>query len=249
MIPLLASLALAGAPTGSLGADWGALWPAIAQGATAPIALSEAELAKLAKGELLKRRERAEGGDRAVGALWTDAPREALWVAILDDQHDMLVSGLTERQLPGTNLSRKLLYQHLDMPWPVTDRQWVIDIQNNQELWQATGGAVWERSWTPADPALMPEPDPDAVWTPSNDGGWLLVTAGGGTLMIYHARSEIGGNIPDDLVTRYSVSALDELLRHVVKRACGLGDHYGPDHEPLGLPDGSALPAFTPRCL
>ena len=79
------------------------------------------------------------------------AQAETPWIAILDDQHDKLVSGLTEEQLPGTNQDHKYLYQRLALPWPFSDRQWVIDLSNNRTLWEKSHGAIWERTWSLAD--------------------------------------------------------------------------------------------------
>ena len=244
MIALFGALALAGADPAELRADWVAFEGARRSAAVHAVALSDADLAKLAAGGVVRARERVTGGDRAWGAVWTALPVEPLWVAILDDQPDTLVRGLFEEQLPGTTTARKLLYQRLDLPWPFDDRQWVIDIQNNPQLYSATDTAIWERSWTLTDPSLAVSATPDAVWTPVNEGGWMLARAAGGTLLVYHVRTSVGGAIPDDLVTRYALSTLDELLGHVLERAASLGDHYGVAHQPFYRPDGAALPPY-----
>jgi hypothetical protein len=198
----------------------------------------------MAKGEVARRRLPLEGADRVVGAMWTDLPRDAIWIAIQDDAHDKLVDNLRETRLPDTPSGHKRLYQHLDFPWPFTNRQWVIDIRDNPVLADATDGASWERTWDLADPALAPAPDPEGIWTPVNDGGWLLVTAGGGTIVVYHVRSVIGGAIPAEVVTRWAMGTLEQMLRHVEKRAQEIPGHYGADHTPIIRPDGSAIPPF-----
>jgi hypothetical protein len=248
VIPLLLAAAWASRvdPT-ALDQGWAA-WSGAMASARYPFAFTGADFAALAKGQVVRRRVPADGVDRAVGAWWTTTPRDALWIAILDDQHDTVVSGLVERQLPGTLPERKLLYQHLDLPWPATDRHWVADIRNNRALVSASGGGVWERTWTLAAPALAEEAGAvvpgEAIWMPELEGGWTLAEVAGGTLLVYHVRTVIGGSIPDDLVARWSLSTLDGMLRHIDARARSLAAHYGPDHAPVLRPDGSAIPPF-----
>lgn len=238
---LLLSTALAAPSATALQAAWDGAAPALSRAARQPVTLPGTMFEALAAGEVARAREELPGADRVIGALWTDAPRDALWIAILDDQHFDLVRGLVEEQLPGTGPLRKLLYQRLDLPWPLQDRQWVIDIQSNTALWRETDGALWERSWTLGDAALAPSPDPEAVWTTVNEGGWLLLEAAGGTLLVYHVRTEIGGSVPDEATTRWAWSTLDELLRGTVSRAAVVRAHYNSQHAPLSRPDGGVI--------
>lgn len=238
--------------TAQLQADWARLEPHLQALGRMPIELRRAELSAAAAGRVARRRERLDGTDRALGATWTDVDRDALWIAILDDACDTLVDGLTERHLPDPPPASKLLFQHVDLPWPFADRQWVIDIRNNPALFAATDGGLWERTWKLVDdPAAVQErvpgddmPAPDAVWTPVNAGGWLLADAGGGTLVVYHARVDVGGSIPDDLATAYTMSTLKGLLEHVVERARVIPDHYDASHAPIQRADGSVIPPW-----
>lgn len=246
MWALLLGTALAAPSAEALAEAWRAEMPALNRAARLPVALADAEFTQLARGQASRHREARGGADRVVGALWTALPRDTIWVAILDDQHFDLVSGLVEEQLPGTGALRKLLYQRLDLPWPLADRQWVIDIQSNTALARESGGAVWERSWTLADAGLAKNATPDAVWTTTNEGGWLLLEAGGGTLMIYHVRSDVGGSVPDGASAEWAWSTLDELLKTTAKRAAGLASHYTASHAPLYRPDGQPVPPLGP---
>lgn len=239
---LLVGAALAGAPPlAELKADWERLSALRAEHGQLSATLSDADLAQLAAGRMVKHRERIEGPDHAWGVAWSTAPREALWIAILDDTHDTLVEGLEEEQLPGTTPDRKLLFQHLDLPWPFEDRQWVLEIVNNPALFGASGGDIWERVWKLAPANLATSPDPDAIWTPENDGGWLLMEAAGGTLMVYQVRGDIGGAIPEDLVTRYALSTLDNMLDHIIERAAAIPAHYDSAHFVMNRPDGTGI--------
>lgn len=238
---LLLQVALAGPDPAALIADWAALGPALRSEGRMPPRLSEADLRRIAAGETVRRRVSGSGTDRAQGAMWSPLSKEALWIAILDDKHDTIVSGLREEQLPGTTPNRKLLFQHIDLPWPLTDRQWVIDLSNNRALYQATEGRVWERTWTLADPTLATHPDPEGVWLPANDGAWFLASAGGGTLAVYQVHTLIGGIVPDEVATRWALSSLREMLDHVSRRATVLGPHYQGAHEVMVRPDGSGI--------
>jgi hypothetical protein len=193
--------------------------------------------------------ERLGGTDRVVGAAWSELPHDQLWVAILDDACHTLVKGLTERHLPPELPGQKILYQHIRLPWPLSARQWIIDIRNNAPLYRASQGDAWERTWTLADrreeragslgEAAFPEPG--AVWTPLNEGGWLLLGVGEGTLLVYHGRADVGGAVPAELSTRYALSTLEELLRGVIDRAAQVPEHYRAGHAPVKRPDGSAI--------
>ncbi|MGB0639946.1 MAG: hypothetical protein ACPGTU_11470, partial [Myxococcota bacterium] len=56
-----------------------------------PILLQPEDFKLLSKGQVAKRRIRQEGPDRVMGATWSPQPREAIWLAVLDDTHDTLV--------------------------------------------------------------------------------------------------------------------------------------------------------------
>ena len=187
--------------------------------------------------------------DRVVGAAWSALPRDALWVTILDDACHTLVKGLTERHLAPELPGQKILYQHLRLPWPLSARQWIIDIRNNDSLYHSSAGGLWERTWTLAErreerAAMIGEagfPEPGAVWTPLNEGGWLLLDVGEGTLLVYHGRADVGGAVPAELSTRFALSTLEELLRGVIERAEQVSGHYRTGHTPVVRPDGSAI--------
>lgn len=242
---LLLSTALAAPSADALKAAWEAATPHLKAEARLPVSLPETSWATLSAGKVARVRQDLSGPDRVIGALWTEVPRDALWIAILDDQHFDMVEGLSEEQLPGTGPLRKLLYQRLDLPWPLQDRQWVIDIQSNTALYRASGSTVWERSWTLGDAALAPSADPDAVWSTTNEGGWLLIDAAGGTLVLYHVAAEIGGSVPDEASTQWAWSKLEELLVGTARRAADqVPAHYGAKHAPVVRPDGSSIPAW-----
>lgn len=257
-MPLLLLIWLSALPTATqLQAAWDAVVPALKAHGRLPVpSFSAAQWAELAQGRVVRQRvPSSDGVDRAVGAAWLAHPPDAIWIGVLDDVHDDLVSGLSETWMPGSSAQVKRLYQHLDLPAPFADRHWVLQIRNTPGPYTATGGAVWERTWQldPQGEAALAElpaeflarddaPELDgAVWTPVNDGGWTLVPAAGGVLVVYQVRTVVGGNIPDDLVVRYAVSTLDELLQHVGELAARAPGHYRAGHYPIQRPDGTPI--------
>ena len=210
---------------------WTAIQPAVADQSPVPIELTQADFQAIANSRIAKRRIREEGPDRAMGAMWVPVDRKLIWVAIIDDIHDQLVSSLTEKRLGLSEQGHKLLYQHLDLPWPVQDRQLVVQIQNNPSIAATTQGRLWERSWDLADPDRMKDPDPSAVWVPMTNGAWLLFPVQDGTVVVYHARTTIGGRVPDELVTRWAMLTVDEMMEHIVERAQQISKHYIAGHE------------------
>ncbi len=205
---------------------------------------TDAELERLAQGHFVKRRERQKGADRAIGAIWTAASMDEMWVAVQDEGHWGLVKGLVDERLPGSTFQHKILYQRLDMPWPFADRQWVIEVVNNQDLIAASGGKVWERTWSPSEKRGAAAEREEAVWVLTNDGGWLAADVAGGTLLVFHARTVIGGNVPEDAATSWSMMTLGGMLRDLVARSYKMPDHYVGDHGPIRRPDGTPIGVF-----
>lgn len=208
------------------------------------VSLTEEDFSKLAEGKVARRRLPATGSDRALGAIWSPLSRDAIWLAIQDDKDFTLVESLTEIQLEDTAWGHKRLYQHLDLPWPVTDRHWVLEIKNNVVMAKSSQDRIWERVWDLTTESDIPTGRPEAIWSPINDGGWFLVDACGGTLVIYHARSVIGGSVPREAVTRWAMLTLDSLLHTTIDRAEGIHTHYTHGHPPIQRPDQSEIPTW-----
>lgn len=208
-------------------------------------AWTEDELADLAKGDFVKRRERMDGADRAMGAIWTPASMDQVWIAVQDEIHWDAVKGLTEERLPGSTFQNKILFQSIDLPWPFADRQWVIEVVNNQPLFTASAGKCWERTWSP-HPARGAENElEDGVWVETNDGGWFLGEAAGGSLLVYHVRTTIGGNVPEDAATSWSMMTLGGMLKDLAEKSRESAGHYTADHPAIRRPDGSNIAVFS----
>ena len=205
---------------------------------------TEDEMADLAKGEFVKRRERMDGADRAIGAIWTPVGLDELWVAIQDEVHWESVKGLTEERLPGSTFQSKILFQSLDLPWPFADRQWVIEVVNNLDLYESSEAKCWERTWSPHPARGAKAELDDGVWVETNDGGWFVGSAAGGSLLVYHVRTLIGGNVPEDAATSWSMMTLGGMLKDLRDKSLESRAHYVGDHVPIRRPDGSEIGVF-----
>ncbi|MEQ1507370.1 MAG: hypothetical protein ABMB14_34395, partial [Myxococcota bacterium] len=209
MVALLAAaVALAAPDAAALTASWEGWRTTLDASARYPFRFTADEWARVARGDVMKRRERLDGTDRVLGVVWVDAPPDRTWIAI-HDPHGQYVDDVVHEELPGSTESDRILYQRIDLPWPLTPRQWVIRVRNNLGLIAATRGAVWERTWELSDQRGAAAELPHAVWLPVNEGGWFLVDAAGGTLLGYHVRTAVGGIVPDEAALRWSFAAMD----------------------------------------
>lgn len=216
---------------------------AIEAGGKYPVRWTEAEVRKLAQGEPVKRRTRLDGADRVLGAGWTPTTLAELWTAV-QDEHWGLVEGLVEEDLPGSRFEDRLVYQRIEAPWPFKDRQWVIRVQNNVPLWESSGHQLIERTWDLSSERGAKAEKPDAVWISVNEGGWLAFPAAGGSVVVYHVRAVIGGSLPDDAASSWTMMTLGGMMRGLVERSAEQRAHYTGDHRPILWPGGSPIPVF-----
>ncbi len=209
-----------------------------------PLDFSDKELARAAAGQVAKRRERLRGADRVVGMIWAPVSIDAMWAAMRDIEHKTTIDGFYGERFPDATHVRNTAYQSIDFPWPFADRQWVIELNNNVELFLSTKGAILERSWDVSPRRGAQGERDDAVWVEINDGSWFVASAAGGTLLAYQVRSVVGGSIPDDLATRWAMGALSGNLQGAVDRAASMPSHYRVGHAPILRPDGTLIPPW-----
>ncbi len=206
---------------------------------------SDKEFARLAQGKVVKRRERLDGPDRVLAALWTPSKRDPLWVSIQDENHWVIVDGYVDEDLPGSTFHDRTLYQRIGLPWPFADRQWVIDVKSNRTLLTVSSDTIWERAWSLSTRRGATVEEPDAVWIDRNDGAWVLADAEGGTLLVYHVRATVGGNIPDEAATQWSLMTVSSMIEDVNSRATSeVPTHYNGNHALIERPDGSQIPVY-----
>lgn len=222
--------------------------------------LSGKQIDEILNGGVAKIREKGATPDdpqRALGYILIDHPRPAVWLAALEPDY-LPVKGLTEYMARSEPNGNSTWYQHIKLPWPVTNRHWLIDLENNLELAEKTRGKVWEQTWD-----LAPGGEPEAmrivgqgkvagitmaearksIFTPVNHGAWIAVRLRDDkTLLIYAVTSVIGGMIPESLVVRYAMSTLDELLYGIADRAEKMRMLFASGDYPVPGGDGQPFP-------
>ena len=85
-----------------------------------------------------------------VGLRIVEAPRLLVWLTVMGvaSEPDVRLTRATLSQAPLGAYTR---YQHVNMPWPVRDRHWLIFCEKNIDLARATGGDYWEHRWSLVD--------------------------------------------------------------------------------------------------
>lgn len=235
--------ALAAPDATALQGAWEQWREALDRHARHPFTFDAAIWDKLAQGAVAKRRDRLDGTDRVIGVRWVDADLDTTWLAI-HDPHGEYVDGAVYETLPGSTVDRRFAYQRIALPWPLAARQWVIEIQNNLPLMAATQERVWERSWALSDRRGAKNESDSAVWLPVNEGGWFLAESVGGTLLVYHVRTSVGGVVPDEAAARWAFSTLDGMLTKIAERTVWARSHYRGAHEDVHRPGNTVVPRF-----
>lgn len=230
-----------------------------AQAGTALPPLSAGETAELASGEFVIKLSgdalTGSGGERDAediramglhGLQLIEAPRLLLWLSVMggNDERDYR---LTRATLGHGERGSYVRYQHVDLPWPIRDRHWVIDCHKNVGLAAASDGVVWEHSWSLHEhgpellaaamnagsiPRLTRDDLDEAVYLPANSGAWTMMDAGPHrTLVIAYVDADLGGFFPDPLVRAFTRKRLKggfELLAEMATRV-----HLNYDETPL----------------
>ena len=176
------------------------------------------------------------GDDRPTGELGVVGlhvvrmPRLLVWLTAM---------GVTSE--PDIRLTRAMLsvepdgsyvrYQHIDLPWPLRDRHWVIYCKKNVRIAETSNGGFWEHRWTLAEggEAMLSEAYEnglvrglsmrdleESIYLPANRGAWVLSELSPDTtLVIAFFDGELGGLFPDSLVRHFAVRRLREGLNLV----------------------------------
>jgi hypothetical protein len=236
---VLASIsALAAAPTDLLD-QWHAEADVVAAKSPVPVPLGPDDVAELLAGRSVARRFDTPSGAYATGAVWVPAPIDAVWVVLQDAPHDPPSKVSVQRLQSPPGMRR--VYMKLDLPFPLSDRQWVADVVTNGSLYDASGGDVWQRQWTLGDPGLAPSPDPDGVWVQESRGAWTLLAVGDGTLVLFSVRSVLGGALPESITQAFAIGQIRTALDRVSRRAQEIPAHYVAGHERITDPGGTAI--------
>ena len=214
--------------------------------------ISSGDWAEVSRGEVVvSRQPQPTGPDRVWGVSFIDEPPRSVWIAIIDDPHLHLSSEVLEYAMASSSPERKVLYQLLDLPFPLSNRCWVIEISSNSDVYERSGGLVWRREWRSIEngqdalhslPTELQSGALSAVYAPVNEGSWTLLPVGDGTIVVYEGRADSAGSLPGGLVDRFAQENVERTLLRLGEIASEAASHYGaeghytifaPNNEPL----------------
>jgi hypothetical protein len=231
------------------------------EGAVHPLpALTAQQRIDLAAGKVVRilRHGDPEQPSTAVGLALLSSSRDALWIAA-QDPHTQVDPALTEFVMRTIESDHALWYGYLDLPWPIKDRQWVVESRNTHTLAARSDDGCWEHTWQLV-PDGLEEARPligegrargvtlehleEAIFTPVNHGSWHMAPVSGGKVLVaYQATSVVGGAIPDSLVVQLTMSRLESVLRDLETRANEWArTHYTASHSSVLGGGGKPIP-------
>ncbi|MEL7024879.1 MAG: hypothetical protein AAGL69_14160 [Pseudomonadota bacterium] len=225
--------------------------------------LDEDTLARLATGEVVYRKvsvatPSAKGDStslRVIGYRVIREPREPLWLAALafDAGYN---ARLTEKLVETNEAGGGDWYQHLDMPWPLKDRHWLIRTEKSAQLAASSAGRLWEHQWSLVPDAhdrildlfvdgpigqVTEQQAAKSVELPLNNGAWVMgQLEATRTLVVVHATVDLGGIVPDSLVARQTRKNLIRMLGKIEKDAPDAWTNYN-DQYLIYRGDGSLI--------
>ena len=225
-------------------------------------ALNSADLRELSKGETVLLRDRTplaaddeEGDDqiRATGFKLFAKPRRQIWVSTLYKDPEA-AGGLKEHIFSMGERGGYTLYQYLELPWPIRDRHWTIEVSKYARLAEQTEQRVWEHGWRLAPtgkklaqqivdeniiPSISRKEMDRAIYLPVNRGGWIAIEVDAKhTLLIAHTTTVMSGWIPNRFVAVYTTRTLDKMIRAIDDYADQVTLQYDHRRFPVFTGDG-----------
>ena len=229
--------------------------------------LNSSQTVELLKGKVVKIIDHDPLGkdpSRAIGYFISDLSKNDLWLGT-QDPHFTVQSSTTEFLLEqdASTPDKMQWYGYLDTPWPITDRYWVVLSWNNHKLAKNSQEQYWEHPWElipngpeisrkSIDKGLIKKGSKsqldDAIYTPYNQGSWGMLSIldksiPGKTLVVYQAKTVVGGNIPEALILQVTYSGLDNLLLELDERTRNrVPKHYVSGHDTIYGGNGKKIP-------
>lgn len=193
-------------------------------------------------GEIMVSREGKAGHALALVEL----PVERLWKAINDEDHQAGFLVDESRVVAGTPRGRsRLLLQAMSRLG--VGRFWVDRVEMSRELYEASGGRLWELTWKDDFQAVDLESSPirevaaehrPVEWT---RGAWLFVPLGPECTWIdYYVESDPGG-----MLSSFQALGAKKALREAVEGLLRMAREHVPQPHPNARfvrPDGEVLP-------
>lgn len=225
--------------------------------------LSAAQVSELQNGGVVTILDSSAGADaprRAVGYMLSEVPKKQLWVSC-QDPHAVLQSSTKELKTKVNADHSAHWYGFFDLPWPFSDRHWMVKSWNTQKVADNSNNKYWEHPWDllsdgPAEikpfieagklPGVTMDLVNDAVYTPVSKGAWVMMDVQPDLrLVVYHATTVVGGSIPEDAAVRYTVTTLEDMMKGMEKRAIEwVPIHYVGNHVGVLGGDNKDVPKF-----
>jgi hypothetical protein len=192
---------------------------------------------------------------QVIGYYVMSGTMRQVWISARDP-HSSTIDDLIDQQVQNHGKGREVWYQHMDLPWPFVDRHWLLDVADNHAA--AKAGVGWEHYWELSDngperaaeyiaaggiPDMTTERAAPAIYVNDNVGAYFVAPLPNGeSLFCFHAKSTVGGNIPDRLIADYTAMTMNKYLTAIEKRIDEMEKHYAdPSHKPIFAGDGSEL--------
>lgn len=198
-----------------------------------------------------------------------DAPRLLVWLAAMGVASEPDIR-LTRAFLEHREAGAYVRYQHVNLPWPIRDRHWIILCEKNTGLASASNGAIWEHQWSLLNggellwrtaredgriQGLTIEDMEKSIYLAENRGAWIMLEVDPGrTLVIAFFDGDLGGRMPKSVVRRFSHVQLKNGLQLIKELSADIHQFYDerqPVHDGFGQPIGRsavlelALPRMT----
>jgi len=180
-------------------------------------------------------------GVGVVGLKVVQAPQTLIWLGLITDS-DELDGRFSHAILNRETHSRIVRYQHINLPWPLKDRHWVIEASSNLDIAHASNGQIWERRWQLHDsgqlliqPAVAngtitapaEERINNSIYLPANRGSWIVMRlTDNQSLVLAFLDVRLGGIIADGLVRRFGKRELRASLRALSDISARVPDRY-----------------------
>jgi hypothetical protein len=151
---------------------------------------------------------------------------ESLWLAINDDRGKVKWTKLSYAEVYEGRYcaASRRVFQFLPVPL-VTDRWWVLDINENAKLRDASKGMAREAIFKSVKEAQLPtetmrERSKQGMPVEFVEGAWYLHSFGdNSTLIEYYTWSDPGGAVPARLASSFSASSIEDAVLAMVSLA------------------------------
>ena len=191
--------------------------------------------------------------------MLTEIERNDLWIAC-QDPHFQLNKMTQFHLIESDGIDRNLFYGFMDLPWPFASRHWLTLSWNNHQMSQESDGRYWEHPWAlekdwtgKVMPYIQTKKLGDlnvnavenAIFLPENQGAWVMLDLEIKRLVVYHTTGTVGGEIPENLMLRFLVHTMQDLLRDLEHTAkTKIPAHYNTAHKTMYGGNGKPIPRY-----